>query len=204
MNVPQAMFDIFQPLFIIAVVLGFVILRLVRKRRSANILDGPLMASSGMLGASGLTAVNKSEVAGFSYVLMTNSLGEVMVLVDLAETTDLHVLAYGDKSTFGTSAKNITVSKWLEPVRLEGNFPDLFHMYVSPNKQREVRQVFTSDIMAHFADFCRAYDFEIYHDSLYITQNRSTADANDSTTLMSDIEHFLTPNAEVLRRLSWK
>ena len=204
MNSNQLFLNSTIPYILAGIIVSVLVFRIVYNTRSGRSVDGPLMAADGMLTTPGLTAVTKSTIAGFSYILMTNRAGGVMVLVNLGETTDVHLLAYGDKSSFANRVDNPLSLKWLEPVSLEGDFPDYFHMYISPDKQMEVREIFTPDIMALFADFCRAYDLEIFHDSLYIAQNNGADDPNDQTTLMTDIENFLNQNAEVLKRLSRK
>ncbi len=186
---------------LVLVGLVYVYARIIRKRKSAELSDGPLLASEGLLSSPGLTALNKGKMAGLDYTIMTNDAGSVMIMVELGHDSDMHLLAYGDKSRVSPLVKASISRKWLEAASLEGDFPDYFHLYVSPDKQVAVRQVFTPDVVAQFADFCRAYDFEIFADCLYIAQSNGAHDKNDETTLATDVENFLTKNTETLHRL---
>lgn len=185
----------------IAAVLVVLLYGLFRRFSSNTAQDGPLLAAQGMLGTTGLTGLSTGTISGLPYSLMTNDAGSVMVLVQLGHNTTMHLLAYGDKSKLGPVVIGSISNKWLEPVSLEGDFPDYFHMYVSPEKQVEVREVFAPDVMEQFEDFCRAYDLEIFHESLYISQAADARDTNDQTTLVTDITNFLQHNAAMLQRL---
>ncbi|HSX30727.1 MAG TPA: hypothetical protein VLE99_02320 [Candidatus Saccharimonadales bacterium] len=168
-----------------------------RKWPTANLQDGPLLSSEDMLGAGGLTSMNQGNIAGFKYNLLTNNSGRTMFFVELGHNSWSHIVAYGDKSGVGA----LVSEKFLERAELEGNFPDYFHMYCNPEAQTTLREVFAPDVMAQFADFCRAYDFEIFHDTLYLSQAQGAIDASDQTTLTTDVSNFLSQNAQVLRRL---
>jgi hypothetical protein len=188
-------------IFFWSLILGYLLYSIVRKRRAVSAQDGPVLSSGEMLGAGGLQSMNKGSIAGFEYNLLTNNTGRVMFFVELGHNSWSHIIAHGDKSLLGSGAAPQIARKWLEPVSLEGDFPDYFHMLCNPEAQTTIREVFAPDVMAQFADFCRAYDFELFHDTLYLSLAQNAVDADDQTTLTTDVTDFLEHNAEVLRRL---
>jgi hypothetical protein len=194
-------FNFFNISIFIGIFVIYVIYHSINQRITGGSQDGPLLAADGMLASNGLTSVSKGTIVGFPYNIMTNNDGSVMVLVQLGHDTGMHLIMYGDKSHLDTLVTFSITKKWLEPVNLEGDFPDYFHMYVSHEKQVEVREIFSPDVMASFTDFSRAYDLEIYHDSLFISQANGASDPNDSTSLVTDLEVFLEKNSSVFQRL---
>jgi hypothetical protein len=177
-----------------------VLVRAIQLRRARAMDDGPVMASDDMLGSvGGLQSMARGTVVGFSYNLLTNNSGRVMFLVELGHNSWSHILAYGDKS--GLRTMFTTPGKWLEPAALEGNFPDYFRMLCNPEAQAALRVLFTPDIMALFVDFCRSYDLELFHDTLYITKAKDAIDTDDQTTLVTDVTTFLQKTGPSLQRL---
>jgi hypothetical protein len=61
--------------------------------------------------------------------------------------------------------------------------------------------VFAPDTMADFQDFCRAYNFELYHDTIYISQAQGADDEHDDTTMVTDVINFIKENKRLLTRL---
>lgn len=197
-------YNYFNPLgwlILIIVMAIYLIYRRIRRTVAVRSEDGPLLSSTEMLNSSGLQSVHKGVARSLNYDLMANEAGIVMVFVDLGRKTDLHLLAIGDKSNINSLVTEAISNKWLKPVRLEGDFPDYFSLYASPNKELEVLELFDPTTMAGFIDFCRDYDFEIFNDELFISQskNKDTGDSND--TLITTIEAFLQKNAEVISKL---
>jgi hypothetical protein len=74
-------------------------------------------------------------------------------------------------------------------------------LYCTPGAEIELLQLFDPADMAYFIDFCRAYDFELYKDTIYISQAANANDAGDTTSLVSDIENFLVRNKIMLDKL---
>lgn len=161
--------------------------------------DEPLISSADMLTSAGLQSMAAGTIGEYGYNLLTNSSGKVMMLVTLDRNTGMHLVAVGGKS--GLDRKFAFSRKWLEPVELEGNFPDDFRMYCTRGRQMETRQVFGPETMAKFQDFCRAYNFELFHDTVYISVAQGAHDAGDSTTMVTDITDFVTHNRRVFDRL---
>lgn len=161
--------------------------------------DGPALASAEMLANASLTSMAEGTIAGYKYNLLYND-GRLMVLVDLGYKTGVHIVATGDRSKID---KGIFVrNKWLKPLELEGDFPEYFRMYCSPGKEMELLTIFEPKTMAYFVDFCRSHNFEIYEDSLYISQSDNAADNTDTTTMIQDAEDFLKNQDPTLRRLN--
>jgi len=181
-------------LTVVLVCFGYAFLQRRAARRSQ---DGPVMSSDEMLNAKGLASLNRGEIAGFQYNLLTNDSGRVMFLVELGHNSWSHIVAYGDKSQVG----GLIPKRWIEPADLEGDFPDYFHMYCNPESQDSLRELFTPDVMANFEDFCRSYDFELYRDTLYFSRAVGPADREDQTTLTTDVTSFLEKTGPVLKRL---
>ncbi|MEO6761086.1 MAG: hypothetical protein ABI220_01755 [Candidatus Saccharimonadales bacterium] len=165
-------------------------------------IDGPIISGLGMLGANGLESVNVGDIAGFQYNLLTNDLDRVMVLVQLGHNSSSHMLAYGDKSLLDEEVKMTIKNRFLEPAVLEGDFPDYFKMYCNPGLQIVLRELFTPDVMANFVDFCRSYDFELFGEVVYFSRAGDAVDADDQTTLVSDVTVFLQKNGDLLKRIN--
>ncbi|MDB5181404.1 MAG: hypothetical protein JWP13_167 [Candidatus Saccharibacteria bacterium] len=163
--------------------------------------DEPIISSTDMLTSRGLQSMAAGMMGNYAYNLLTNSSGKVMMLITLDHNTFMHLIAIGGKSGMSRSVNYALSRKWLEPVSLEGNFPDDFRMYCTKDMQMETRQVFAPDTMAHFQDFCRAYNFELFHDTIYISMAQGAQDPNDDTTMVTDITHFIEQNRRVLDRL---
>jgi len=187
-------------IFIVLLVI-YALYRVLMGQLSAKRNDEPILVGEGMLGAGGLTSMTRGKLEGYSYNLMTNDSGRVIMLVQLPQNTWTHIVAYGDKSGLGSLAKDKLKSKWLQPVVLEGNFPNYFHMYASKGSEVSLREVFAPDVMADFIDFCREHDFEIFHDMLYVSKAEHANDAADSTTMVQDVKTFLRKNSTELARL---
>ena len=185
----------------VLLVLVAVVVHRVRKRRAVNAQDGPLLASEEMLGARGLASMNRGTMAGFDYNLLTNNSGRVMYFIELGHNSWSHIIAYGDKSAMADTTSSLMRNKWLEPASLEGDFPDYFHMFCNPEAQTTLREVFAPDVMAQFVDFCRAYDFELFHDTLYLSRAEAAVDEGDTTSLTTDITDFLNHNAHIIKQL---
>jgi hypothetical protein len=189
-------------LFYFACVIILVIVVTVRKRLAVRAQDGPLLSSDDMLGVGGLQSLSQGTINDFQYNLLTNNAGRVMVLVELGHDTWSHVVAYGDRSQMGETTRTSISAKWLQPAVLEGDFPDYFHMYCNPELQDVVRELFTSDVMENFVDFCRSYDFELYHDTLYISKAEKAEDKDNQTTLIGDITTLLNKQGVLLRHIT--
>jgi hypothetical protein len=167
-----------------------------------GVAEGPILSSVQLLSGGNLTSMHKGTVAGYDYNLIASQRGRIIIFVHLHQNTFLHIVAQGDRR--GTSedlSSNVQLKKRLNKVQLEGNFPDLFSLYCTPGAEIELLQLFDPADMAYFIDFCRAYDFELYKDTIYISQAANANDAGDTTSLVTDLENFLIKNKVLLDKL---
>lgn len=163
-------------------------------------MDEPILESGDLLAVGGLQSVYKGPIAGFQANILTNKLGRVMTYVTLPRDTGLHLVLIGDKSAMADRLAQFP-RQFLEPVQLEGDFPDYFRMYCSPEKQIEIREIFEPVTMQLFVDFCRDNDLEIFHETLYMSQAQNASRTGDDQTLTADLTEFLQKSAATLQRL---
>lgn len=188
-------------------VIGIVILAKLLER--THLLDGlfgksiedlPVLSAEDMLRASDLQSLAQSKIGGYDYNLMTNDSGRVMVMVQLGRDTAMHMVAIGKKSDSWTRLQQVD-SKFLIPVKLEGDFPEYFKLYCSPEKEVELREILDPADMQRLVEFCEAYDLEIFRETLYLGQARGASDQNDPTTMTADLETFMHNNSRTFSML---
>lgn len=173
---------------------------IVYKRFTNRPTDSPILASNGLLEGE-LIPATSGTIHGFDYRIILNGEGRMMYMLDLGYNSNLHIVAYGDKSKLDFMIKNSLEDKWLTSVILEGDFPDYFHLYCTPSRHIELLQMFSPDTMANFIDFCRAYDFEIAYETLYISQVGNANDEDDTTGMLDDATKFVEENSYLLHHL---
>jgi hypothetical protein len=164
--------------------------------------DGPLISSSDMLNADGLISLGETTFNNFAYNILWNDDKRVMMFIRLHGNTNLHLVAIGDHSRLSLPLTEKIKSKYLTPVSLEGDFPDYFHLYCTPDKQIEIREIMEPASMAFFVDFCRMYDFEIFDDELYISQANIKGPQVEQATLAKDGENLLRHIGTTLDQLA--
>ncbi len=168
---------------------------------TASLIDGPLISSSDMLNETGLISVNKGQMVGYNYNILANQQDRVMLFISLHGSTHLHLIAIGDQSKLSLPLTEKVSNNFLTQVSLEGDFPDYFHLYCSPDRQIELREILEPVTMAFLVDFCRTYDLEIFQDSLYVSKASSTNNETGQDTLVTDSEKLLTHIGNLLDRL---
>ncbi len=169
--------------------------------KSSNGKDDPILSSGQVLSSGDLASFQKAEVEGFAYNVIAGGNGRIMIFVALHKNTHLHIVAVGDKTDIQSKLSSPQLKKHLTKIDLEGDFPSYFSMYSTPGREQELLELFNPADMAYFVDFCRAYDFELYHDSIYISQSQDAVDPDDHTVLIKDVEAFLKHNHELLSRV---
>ncbi|HEX8227619.1 MAG TPA: hypothetical protein VF572_07165 [Candidatus Saccharimonadales bacterium] len=169
-----------------------------RLRTVGSDADQPMISSAELVTSEGLESMARGMMGSYLYNMMVNKAGRVMMLVTLDRNTYMHLIAVGSHSGLDARLDRPGSRKWLEPVSLEGDFPDHFRMYCSKGMQRQTRQVFGPETMASFVDFCRAYNFELFNDTVYVSVAQGAHDIDDSTTMVTDITNFLMHNRKVL------
>lgn len=157
--------------------------------------DLPIVMSSDMFENDGLTSMHQGTMAGFTYNMLSNSSGRVMLHVLLPHKTDTHILAIGSGSQGSVPFTRSMENRLLRQVELEGDFPSHFKIYCTPGKHIELLRLLDPKTMADLVDFCRTYQFEIYEDMLYTAVAEDAADKNDPTTLVEDTEKLLKKHA---------
>lgn len=80
---------------------------------------------------------------------------------------------------------------FLVPIQLEGDLPDYFHLFRSPNDQDAAREVLQPDTMQEFMKCCRAYGFEMRQRQLILSQAEQASDSKDNTVLASYVKRAL-------------
>ncbi len=165
----------------------------------ANHYDDPVISSQQLNDSS--QSMAKGKIAGHSYNLLTNSAGNVMLLIALPRNTNLHIVAVGENSLLLKLLAEKVSNNLLEPAELEGDFPKYFQVFCTPGRQVELRQVLEPANMQRLVDFCKGYNLEIFKETLYISQVGKTADELDSTTLVADAETFIRRNTDMLERI---
>lgn len=156
--------------------------------------DGPILMSHGLLNSGSITSLHKGEMQGYKYNLIAAQSDRVMAVVDLGYNTELHFVGLGANTAFDSKALKSKIGSLLRKVDLEGDFPQSFSLYCSRGKEQELLHLFDPADMARFADFCKAYDFELFHDTLYMAHARGGRDENDTTTMIHDLDVFLSKN----------
>lgn len=189
-------------LFVSATTLYLLVMRYAWKHFAfTHPFDMPVIQSSDMLDEAGLMPLAQGELAGYQYSFLTNSKGRTMLNIVLKRNTGIHVVAVGSKSISSLPFSERLESRFLKPVRLEGDFPEYFHLYCTPGKERELLQIFDPATMARLIDFCKAYQFEIFHDSLYVSQAADAEDLQDDTTMVADAKTLLEKSGDTFDRL---
>lgn len=191
------------PYFVLILIVGFIIrygFRLLGRSRSMGDQDGPILSSSEMQSSKGLQSLQTGKFGTFAYSLMVNNSGRVMVNVALGKSTNLHLIATGDGSKVSQVVIKSISKQWLKPLNLEGDFPNYFKVYVTPDKELEVLEMFNPSVMEDFVEFCRTYDFEIYEDNLFISQSKESVSDKTNSTLVGAVEVFLQKNTDLITK----
>ncbi len=175
-------------------------LTLLVRRITTTRNDGPVL-SSAELSDSPIAISQAAQIAGYTYLLSNNSYGKAMVLILLNQPVTLHVVAVGDKSGNILGLDKLKGRKDLTRVTLEGNYSKHITMYCTKDHELELLQLFDPADMAYFVDFCRAYNFELFNNNLYISQSADAKDFNDDTTMIQDAKEFLERNEKLLLRI---
>lgn len=162
--------------------------------------DGPVLS---LFKSSDTTLVagQKTEIDGYTYSLFADSTDRAIVIVTLKQPTDMNLVAIGDKSNQQNLLEKIKIGKVLSKVDLEGDYSDHISMYCTKGRELELLQLFDPSQMAYFSEFCRSYDFEIYHDTIFISQSSGRKDIDDKTSMVDDAREFVKRNSDLLIKL---
>lgn len=164
-------------LLIVILAIGTIIALYVSKhfRRKVTPADKELpvlitamfMARQPMLIADGYTKNNLR----FSYVTdLGQDAGDVtsgygLYTIELPFESAAHVV--GISKSHGISVKIDEQNTALQPLHLEGNYPNYFSVYVDSGEQSRGRYVLDPKAMVFTIDFCRKFHWEILGSNLY-------------------------------------
>lgn len=106
-----------------------------------------------------------------------------------------HLIGITENGSATFSLKDYIVSRGLEPVVLEGDFPRYAYLYSPPGNQVNARYLMDPNAMAYVADFCKTHHWEIVGNYLYFVSGEAVEGekvAEDPTPIMTeDIERFV-------------
>ena len=128
----------------------------------------------------------------FVYLVENLELGDAkkpvgVFAVALPFATNVHLLGIpkGKELLLDVSARlNI-----MQPVKLEGDYDDYFSLYTSMNQQIESRVLLNPAAMEYNVDFCAAYTWEIFNNTLYFANQGILPDLK----IVDDFVKQLTP-----------
>ena len=172
----------------------------VALRRLMPMGDG-LVLSSAEMNDSMLLLGQGAEISGHTFSTFTNSYGSSILLISLGFPVNIHVVAIGNRPGWLDNLNAVRLRKYLSMVKLEGNYSDHISMFCSKGMELELLQLFDPADMACFMDFCKNYNFEIYKDGLYISEERKHPDNSDSTTMVKDAKQFIERNQKLLTKI---
>lgn len=174
---------------------------MLRRYGFFNFSDRSLIASKNILENTIPGSVYVSKMAGYNYNFIAGKDGRSTAFILLDKDTGIHLIAIGGKSGIDSQLSKATLRRRLQKVDLEGDFPNFFTMYCSKGHEQELLELFDPGEMALFADFCQAYDFELYKDCIYVSKAGGANDPADETSMTSDLKVFLERNNRWLKGL---
>ena len=151
---------------IIAIVIGLTLLgrRRLKLRRNASALLSVIAGGELFNGVGGQTpgGLPVLHVVSSSPLPLIGSYG--LAMVDLPFTSRVHLVGI-PKSLRGDVT--IMKSNHMEPVILEGDYPNYFLLYAETRQQTESRYVLDPAAMVFTVDFCQSFYWEIQDSTLY-------------------------------------
>ncbi|MBI4135023.1 MAG: hypothetical protein HY471_02875 [Candidatus Sungbacteria bacterium] len=90
----------------------------------------------------------------------------------------------------------------MEPVLLEGNFGEHFHVWAGKGMQREAREVLTPDEMSYLIDHARDYTIEFHRDKIYLFKRDYPINSPEELqNIISVIRYLLSEWSPVVKRI---
>lgn len=146
--------------------------------------DAPILLSHYTIGGQ-LACISRGKIVDNDYIVYVAD-ETVIFELDLPFSLDSHLLCYSNQDRINLIEKEQMISKNMQRIILEGDFPSYFYVYCDVNNQIPLLQVFEPKNMAYIVDFCKYYDLEFYKDKIYFAKNPDKDDKNDSTTMVND------------------
>lgn len=140
-----------------------------------------------------LSSIKEGKLGDEAYYNILSVNGDTLIYtIQLPFQTELHVLAVEQGGII--DEKILESNKTLANVDLEGDFPNYFHLYVTPGQEEQLRYILDPEAMANVIAFCRTNSWELLNDELYVVV---TSDSEQLVTLKT-IEAFIQQIRPVL------
>lgn len=175
-----------------------------RKNPKVNLPDTPILLAYYAAG-SPLRAISHGQMGDLYYSVIVASEGNnVIYRVELPYYSDVHLLGISKNAGVSHIRPHYS-SKAIEPVVLEGNFPDYFSLYADKQMQSLSRYLMDPTAMVYILDFCRSHSWEIVGNELYFVQESWASRQGDSTRAFDDIPRFVSEiRPAVEKKLTYK
>jgi hypothetical protein len=129
--------------------------------------------------------------------------GQIIMNITLPWASQVHIAGISTSdNTVQQLLGNTSLDNRMTQVRLEGDFPEHFHLYCSPEKEIELLQVLDPARMAFLIDFCRYFIWELYGNNLYFVQPEKTQADDVPMTMAEAAEKFAHEILPTLKRMS--
>lgn len=129
--------------------------------------------------------------------------GQIVMKIDLPVKSNVHILGFSSNdSTFKSLLGNTNLENSLTKVVLEGNFPDYFNLYCDKGSDVEIREVLDPTAMQFLLDFCTKMDWELFENTLYFVEARSSSGPGNNMTTVETSEDFVQKILPTLTNMS--
>lgn len=199
---------------------GIILIRKFRPRKSEdNMLDSSLLYALHVPG-SGLTKISDGKLGAYNYSIMLSASsdaehsspvlsggaikpGATILALTLPFRSSVHLAGLGMPQN--NTVDSLARKAGLQPVVLEGDFPDYFRLYCGTNEQIDLLTVIDPSDMAFLVDYCQKENWEVIGNTIYFSQHGHSADNNPEikdTTLVEDALIFCQRIVPTLKRLA--
>lgn len=158
------------------ILIGVVVSIFVRRKLRPTTEGSTILLAHTFRDATDIIPARSSTTPGglyWQYLIGATFMGDAMrgvYSVELPFTSGVHLLGIPKKG------EDFDISTWgsvMEPVELEGDYPDYFSLYADKGEQMESRFVLDPKAMQFTVDFCKEFSWEIVDDALYFaSENR--------------------------------
>lgn len=112
--------------------------------------------------------------------------GGMIYRVDLPFVTKVHLLGIPKSEAFQPDP----TGTYMEPVVLEGDFPNYFSLYAEKGQQVESRYLLDPAAMHFVVEFCQTHSWEIVDDQLIFLHSNTSSD-HDAVSVMQAASGFV-------------